>query len=362
MRLLISGGGTGGHIYPALALAEGLKQAIPDSEFLFVGAQGGLEEKIVPAAGYRLKTLNISGLDRRSPRKAIASVFKIPSALREARRLVKELKPDVVVGTGGYASFPVLYAASRQGIPTAIHEQNAYPGIVNRFLASRVDLVMLTFAEAGDRLKAKRLVTTGLPVREAVLKASEKRRNHKNSRENQVFTLLAFGGSLGAQVINQAVWELVSKLPEDFRVIWVTGRATYNEWQEKLQSIPGLGGQVDIHPYLDDIEIAMAASSLALCRAGASTLAELTIMGLPALLIPYPHAAENHQEKNARALETAGGAHVIINAELNGQRLMDEILAVKSQLGAMALAMRAQSTPNARQQMVALISDLGGIR
>jgi len=362
MRLLLSGGGTGGHIYPALALAEGIRQVLPDCKIMFVGAHGGIEEKIIPAAGYKLKTLNISGIDRSSPRKAVASLLKIPGALQKAGQLVKDFRPDVVVGTGGYASFPVVYAAARQGIATAIHEQNAYPGIANRFLAPRVDLVMLTFAEAMDRLKARRIVTTGLPVREKVLKAGAMRKALAYPDQQKGVTLLAFGGSLGAQTINQAVWELLALVDENWRIIWVSGISSYDDWYEQLAQAEGIKAQVELHPYLEDIEKAMLASDLALCRGGASTLAELTVMGLPAILIPYPYAAENHQEKNARSLEAAGGARVIINRELNGIRLRQEIEAMRTQLPALAAAMSVQSTPGARDMMVKLVRDLGESR
>ncbi|MGE5379533.1 MAG: undecaprenyldiphospho-muramoylpentapeptide beta-N-acetylglucosaminyltransferase [Methylocystaceae bacterium] len=358
MKLLLSGGGTGGHIYPALALAEGIKQELPNCQIRFVGAQGGMEEKIVPTAGYELKTLSISGIDRSSPRKALASLLRVPGALRDARRLVREFQPDVVVGTGGYASFPVVYAAARQGVPTAIHEQNAYPGIANRILASRVDLVMITFTEARDRLKAKRVVVTGLPVREAVLQAAKnKSAFHKSEKKNEL-TLLAFGGSQGAQVINQAIWEMTTWVPNEWRIIWVTGRQSYHHWQDKLKQKPGTKSTVEMHPYLDNIEQAMTVSDLAVCRAGASTLAELTIMGLPAILIPFPLAAENHQEKNARSLEAAGGARVIMNSELDGHRLMAEVESIQAHLPMMSNAMQGQSAPEARDIMVKLVREL----
>lgn len=357
MRVLISGGGTGGHIYPALSLAQGLSKAVPNCQIRFVGAQGGMEEKIIPAFGYQLDTIKITGIDRSSPRRAAASILKIPGALRTAQHLVKQIKPDVVVGTGGYASFPVLYSATRQNLNTAIHEQNAFPGVVNRFLSSRVDLVMLTFAEAGDRLKAKRLVTTGLPVREAVLKAGEMKTNaHEPTKAG--LTLLAFGGSLGAQVINQAIWGLLPNIPSDWKVIWVTGQSSYQAWQELLAKKPDIAAQVDIYPYLEQIEQAMSVSDIAICRAGASTLAELTIMGLPAILVPYPQAAENHQEVNARALEAAGGARVILNRDLNSSRLREEIDAINMSINTMASAMRAHAAPHARDLMVKLVLEL----
>lgn len=353
---MLSGGGTGGHIYPALALAEGIKQNQPDSKIRFVGARGGMEEKIIPARGYRLDTIDISGIDRSSMKNAVNSIFKVPKALRTARRLINNFRPDVVVGTGGYASFPVVYAAYRMGIPTAIHEQNAYPGITNRLLAARVNLVMLTFAEAGDRLKASHMVTTGLPVREAVLTAGMAKKAAKAGEE--VFTLLAFGGSLGAEVINQGVYELIHLLDNQWRIIWVTGRNRFEYWQQQLSTAMNIQPVVEIHDYLEHIERAMQMSDLALCRAGASTLAELAVMGLPAILIPYPLAAENHQEKNARSLEQVGGARVILNHEINGQRLQKEIISIKPELAAMSSAMKQAARPEARDLMVKLVTDL----
>lgn len=363
MRLLLTGGGTGGHIYPALALAQGIKGSCPNSQILFVGTKQGMESRIVPQNGFQLKTIDISGIDRSSPARAVRSLLKIPGALGDAKRVLIEFKPDIVVGTGGYVSFPVVYTAAKMGIKTAIHEQNAYPGIANRILASRVDLVMLTFEEAASRFRAKRIVQTGLPVRQSVLTANREQARAVLGIGEKEFVILVFGGSLGARSINQALIEMVDLCRDKhWHLIWITGFGEYEECSDKLKRIEAANDKIriDIKPYMDNIEMAMAAADLAVCRAGASTICELEVLGLPAVLVPYPLAADNHQEKNALALKGIGAASMIKDGELDGFTLLKEIERLKEEgrLPAMSNAMKKAGHPQALDTMVSLIKEL----
>lgn len=362
MRLILSGGGTGGHIYPALAIARGVEEVIPSVEILYVGTKNGLESKIVPNAGYDFKHIDISGIDRTSMLKASKSLIKFPKSFFEAREIVKSFKPDVVVGTGGYVSFPVVMASTFFSCKTIIHEQNAVLGLANKHLAKRVDYTLLTFEEAGKNIAAKKVIVTGLPVRKEILAVDREQAKRELGLDSR-FTLIAFGGSRGAASINRAMLGIVDRYKDDadIQIIWITGENNYEEIEQQLKNrlnYSNLKCKLLLFPYMYDIEKALAVSDLAVCRAGASTLAELAILGLPAILIPYPYAAENHQEKNARALMEKKAVDMVIDEFLDGDTLYNKVQALRSdanKLSIMKQNLLKEAKPNALQDIVHII-------
>lgn len=328
MRLILSGGGTGGHIYPALAIADEVKRVFPKAEILYVGTEKGMEKDIVSKAGYPFRAVDISGIDRSSMLKASRSLIKFPKSFFQAFSIIKEFKPDVVLGTGGYVSFPVVLAGTFFNCKTMIHEQNVFPGLANRNLASRVDYVFLTFEETKKYLRGRNVKVTGLPVRQEIMEVKREKALHDLELEDK-FTLVAFGGSRGAMSINNAMLEVVQRYKDDenIQIIWITGHTGYEEIKEKLkQNIDDkMKLTLRLFPYMYNIEEALAVAHLAVCRAGASTLCELAILGLPAILIPYPYAAEGHQEKNARSLKEKKAAEMVIDEYLDGDTLYNKI-------------------------------------
>jgi len=360
VNIVITGGGTGGHIYPALAIAGEIKARDPQSNILYIGTKEGLESKIVPRQGYSFRTINISGLDRSSIFKAAHSLSKIPLSIWQASQTLKEFKPQIVIGTGGYVSFPVVWAGSHLGCRTVIHEQNAYPGLSNRWLAKRVDCVLLTFNDSRKYLRARRVKVTGLPVRKEILTVNRKQAFRDLGLKEGVFTLLIFGGSLGAASINRAMLEIIDNyLQEKIQILWITGERGYanihSRLEDKLPAVKKPKAIIKLCPFMHNIEKALAVADLAVCRAGASTLSELAVLGLPAILIPYPYAAENHQESNARSLVKKGAALMIKDSQLSGKLLLKYIERLRknpSQLKEMRQHMLEQAKPHALQEIV----------
>lgn len=364
MRLILSGGGTGGHIYPALAIAKEVKRVIPEAEILYVGTEKGMEKDIVGKAGYTFRSIDISGIDRSSMLKASKSLVKFPKSFFQAFSIVKEFKPDVVLGTGGYVSFPVVLAGTFFNCKTMIHEQNVFPGLANRNLASRVDYVFLTFEETTKYLHVKKgkVKVTGLPVRQEIMEVKKEDALRNLGLEDK-FTLVAFGGSRGAMSINNAMLEVVRRYKDnkDIQIIWITGSTGYEDIREKLQknvNIDNMKLILRLFPYMYNIEDALAVSELAVCRAGASTLCELAILGLPAILIPYPYAAEGHQEKNARALKEKKAAEMVIDEYLDGDTLYNKIEYLRNHphlLAEMRSNLLKEAKPNALKDIVETI-------
>ncbi|MDD4802023.1 MAG: undecaprenyldiphospho-muramoylpentapeptide beta-N-acetylglucosaminyltransferase [Syntrophomonas sp.] len=358
MRIIITGGGTGGHIYPALAIASEIKRRNPAAELLYVGTERGLESKIVPPTGISFKTIEIRGIDRTSMLKASRALIKFPFSFFQARDIIKDYKPDIIVGTGGYVSYPVVLAGTFMDIRTVIHEQNAIPGLANRNLSRRVDRVLLTFEEARKYLDAKNIKVTGLPVRTEILAIDRKKAKSENKNSGR-FELLAFGGSLGATSINQALLQLVERYRNDnIGITWIAGQAGYEDMKFELARIidvKSIRCTVNLLPYMYNIEEAMAVADLAVCRAGASTVCELQVLGLPAILVPYPYAAENHQEKNARALVDKNAAFMIIDEFLDGDFLykkIEELRNMEQKLQEMGHNMKKEAKPNALNDIV----------
>lgn len=331
MRYILSGGGTGGHIYPALTIADKIKKLDKECEILFVGTAQGLESDIVPKAGYILRTIDVHGFERHINIQNIVNIFTTIKSLWQARRIISEFKPDIVIGTGGYVCGPVLLVASLAGIPTLIQEQNAIPGVTNRILARFVTKIAVGYAESIQYFSnIGKIVVTGNPVRAEVIEAERESALKTFGLEPDKLTLLVAGGSRGARSINEAMQEVCKYFDgrADIQILHVTGKNEYNNIVSKLER-QGIDlmqyGNIIIKSYLYNMPQALAAADLVIFRAGAIGLAEVTARGIPAILVPYPFAAENHQEYNARVLEQQGAAIVILDKELKGSNLIVHI-------------------------------------
>ena len=330
MHILFAGGGTAGHINPALAVAGYIKEKHPDAKISYIGTKTKLEAKLVPEKGYDFYSIEVQGFKRKlSPSGIIYNVKTVYNAVAasiKAEKLLKDLKPDVVVGTGGYVSGPVLKAATKLKIKTAIHEQNAYPGVTNKVLAKTVDRVMLAMPEAESRFKLnKKPDITGNPVRNELKNISKEEAKEKLGFGNKP-VILSFGGSLGARPINESVSELIHYYnnKNNHYHIHGTGKAGYETMKNSLSDIT-LDENTVIREYIDDMDVCMAAADLIICRAGAITLSELAVCRKPAILIPSPYVAENHQYHNAMTLKNAGAAEIIEETDLNGETLIKTV-------------------------------------
>lgn len=333
MRVLITGGGTGGHITPALAIARALRERDPGLELLYVGTKAGLEADLVPREGIPFKTITVSGVIRKSPVEAARGVLRAGKGYFEARAIIRQFGPAVVVGTGGYVSGPVMLAAALMGIPTLLQEQNAYPGVTNRILSRFVSRIALAYDEAG-RYVAKRAkpFVCGNPVRKDILAAERGPSARELGLDPEKPTILVTGGSRGAGSFAKAVPDLVHAVAErgDVQLIWATGKQYYEQAQQELarRGLGSLPAGVLVMPYIYRQDLAMAVSDVCVVRAGANTLAEVTARGLPAVVIPSPNVTHNHQVMNARVMSRAGAAEVILEGDLTGQRLSEKVLAI----------------------------------
>ncbi len=321
MRIVFCGGGTGGHVTPMLAMADILRQSDKDAELFFIGRRGGKENEAIRRAGFIPHEIEISGLKRGLSPSNITVAFRAVSARREAKRLLADIAPDAVIGTGGYVCWPVLSAARALGIKRAIHESNAVPGLVTRLCCRSVNLVMLGYGEAKKRLPRCKSVVTGNPVRGAVGRISRSRARAALGIPRDKTVVLSFGGSLGAEAINSVMSELIEVDGGSSGILFIhaTGRREY----ERYKDIGGKGAR--ILPYIDDMPVYLAAADIAVTRCGAMTLAELEAAGLCSILIPSPNVTANHQYENARALSNAGAAVMITEEELSSERLFGEI-------------------------------------
>ncbi|MDD7517526.1 undecaprenyldiphospho-muramoylpentapeptide beta-N-acetylglucosaminyltransferase [Ruminococcus flavefaciens] len=335
MRVLIACGGTGGHINPGLAIADIIKKKYPDAEFLFAGTPKGMESKLVPKAGYKLETIKVAGFQRKISlenigRNAKAVAYLMTSG-RRAKQIIEGFKPDIAIGTGGYSAGPVIRKAAKMGIPTAIHEQNAYPGVTNKLLSKEVDYVMLTVEEAlkfMDKSKFEYSVT-GLPVRSNINTMSREEARKKLGMDDS-FTILSFGGSLGAGCINDTMTEVIKwHVGKGLDINHIhgyggMGKDTFPQAMKKA-GIPLKSDRLRITEYINDMDVCLAAADLVICRSGASTLAELEAAGKASILIPSPIVAGNHQYHNAMVLGNAGAAVVIEQKNVTNERMISEI-------------------------------------
>lgn len=366
MRVLLAGGGTGGHIYPALAIAERLKNLHPDCEILYVGTKKGLENRIVPQRGIPFRTIAVEGLPRKISPALLKAVGKAAGGCMDAKRIVKQFKPDLVIGTGGYVCGPVVLAARMAGIPAMIHEQNAFPGVTNKLLARVVNTIMVNF-QASEKyfVHKERIRVTGLPVRQEVLNTTRQEGIAYFGFSEEKTTLLVSGGSRGARSLNRAMAAAYPELvkQENLQILHLTGAVDY---EDTLQAIEKEGvnlkdyPQIQVKPYLDEMQYGLAAADFCVGRAGATFLAEITACGLPGILIPYPYAAENHQEFNARALVDQNAAKMILDKDLTGKNLCQNILDLyehPEKREAMAAGARKAGKRDALDEIVRLVEE-----
>jgi UDP-N-acetylglucosamine--N-acetylmuramyl-(pentapeptide) pyrophosphoryl-undecaprenol N-acetylglucosamine transferase len=324
LSIVFAGGGTGGHLFPAIAIADEIKRTRPEAEITFIGTQHKIEAKVVPQHGYGFETIWVSGLRRRLSLENILFPVKFVVALVQSLFLIRRLNPDVVVGTGGYVCGPPLFVASLLGIPTLIQEQNSYPGITTRLMASRANEVHLSFNHSQRYLRRTDNVhISGNPTRAGVGKISRDAGAEYLGLRSGKLTLLVFGGSLGASSINDAVLGILPQLvAKGIQIVWQTGESDYQRIESEASRLANTsGGIVKVHKFIDKMEYAYAACDLAVCRAGATTVAELSKAGVPSVLIPYPYAAADHQTENARAMVEAGAAVMIKDADLRVELL-----------------------------------------
>lgn len=371
MRFLFTCGGTAGHINPALAVAGRLKYLLPESEFLFVGGEDNMEEELVPREGYEIKLIDVYSLHRSFAPKEIAhniaAVYKLNVSARQSKRIIEEFKPDVVIGTGGYVSYPVIRMANKMKIPTLVHESNAVPGLTTKRLEKRADVIMVGFEESRKYYKnPEKVVVTGTPVRSGFLCRD------KDSAKKALGILgplvVTFWGSLGARHMNEITADFVKLNFEKtaFRHIHATGNGdTGVETMRKMLDERSVSGEdkkgIEIRPYIFDMPKVMSAADIIICRSGASTIAELTTGGKPAILIPSPYVTNNHQEKNARVLEKRGGAVVIREADCTAEKLFDTAKAIlhdSGRMDKMSAAMLELSSAGATDKITETVLDL----
>jgi UDP-N-acetylglucosamine--N-acetylmuramyl-(pentapeptide) pyrophosphoryl-undecaprenol N-acetylglucosamine transferase len=350
MRLIIAGGGTGGHLTPGLAVAEEV-MARPGGEVLFVGTTRGIEARMVPAAGYPLELLEVSGLKRVGRQAFLRGLGRLPLALARSLAIVRRFRPEVVLGVGGYASGPVVLAAATLGVPTAVQEQNSIPGFTNRTLGRLVRSVLVAFPEAEAHFPARKVALVGNPVRQAFLRSAGATRFLEGDG------LLVVGGSQGARAVNDLVMGAAEQLAARGtlpRLLHQTGRADAVRCADQYRAL-GLLDRVTIFPFIDDMAGALAGAAVVVGRAGALTLAELAIMGRPAVLIPLPTAADDHQRKNAEYFSRSGAAVTLPQAAATPAglaALLADLLADTPRLRAMGAAMHALARPAAAREVV----------
>lgn len=363
MKFIFSGGGTGGHIYPAVTLIQNLQRRLPQVQILYVGTARGLEADIVPRENIPFTTINIEGFIRHLSLKNFVVLGKAAAGIGKSFNILRKYKPDAVIGTGGYVSGPLLFAASLLHIPTLIQDQNAIPGITNKILAKFVDKIACGYKSSCEHFPAAKTVLTGNPIRSDIFHHSRAEAVRELGLSPEKTTVLITGGSRGARRINEAmpaVYKYYFNNPA-VQFLHVTGRAEYKNVFAKLKENNiniEQAGNIFIKPYLYNMPLALAAADLVISRAGAIGLAEITACGIASILVPYPYAAENHQEFNARTLSDKNAAVLILNAQLTGNRLLQEIkklLSAKEILQKMAQASKALGHPEAANKITEMI-------
>jgi UDP-N-acetylglucosamine--N-acetylmuramyl-(pentapeptide) pyrophosphoryl-undecaprenol N-acetylglucosamine transferase len=353
---LISGGGTGGHIYPAIAIANEIKQRNPSTKFLFVGAKDRMEMEKVPQAGYEIIGLWISGVQRKLTLKNLQFPFKLISSLWKANKIIKKFKPDVVVGTGGFASGPTLQMANRKKIPTVVQEQNSYPGITNKLLAKKANKICVAYDGLERFFPKEKIVKTGNPVRQDLLEIEANQKDAKaffklNAAQK---TVLVLGGSLGARAINILIESQLNWFKENnVQLIWQTGKLYYDEYKKYHKN------NVQVHAFLNRMDFAYSAADIIISRAGAGSISELCIVGKPVIFIPSPNVTEDHQTKNAMAVVHKDAAVLCKESELEGfQEKLEDLIKDTSKQEVLSKNIKALALPNATSAIVNEIEKL----
>ena len=359
MRVIISGGGTGGHIFPAIAIAKTIQAQFPGAVILFVGALGKMEMEKVPAAGFEIVGLPIVGIQRRITWKNLLVPFKLLASMLKARRIVREFKPDIAIGVGGYASGPLLRAAAGAGVKTLIQEQNSFPGITNRILSKKVDTICVAYEGLEKYFPSQKIVMTGNPVRPEVVQLVGKREMamRQFGLDSNRKTLLVIGGSLGARSINQAVdahaerWE-----QEGFQVIWQTGKGYVEASRKRVAALK----HVQAHEFIREMDLAYAASDVVVSRAGAMSISELCLVGKPSIFVPSPNVSEDHQTKNAMALVSKHAAILVKDSEATSALgdAVSALLSSDNQCQTLATAIHGLAQKNAAERIVEEVKKL----
>jgi len=317
IKVLISGGGTGGHIFPAIAIANAIKKALPNAEFLFVGAKDKMEMQKVPEAGYPIEGLWISGFNRSLTLKNLSFPIKLISSLWKARKIVKKFKPDVAVGVGGFASGPTLRMAASLGVPCVIQEQNSYPGVTNKILAAKVKKICVAYEGMEKFFPKEKIILTGNPIRSQVIEIENKKEEAQKyfNLNKDLKTVLIVGGSLGAQSVNRALVEHLEEWQKSgFQLIWQTGKTSFNTSKSALKKSGAKN--IHIHEFISRMDLAYAAADLIVSRAGAIAISEISAVGKPVIFVPFPYAAEDHQTKNAQKLVDTKAAQMIKDSKV----------------------------------------------
>lgn len=328
MKVLLSGGGTGGHVYPAIAIANKIKEENPEAEIIFVGTEKGIESEIVPKYGYELKTVTVQGFKRKIDFDNVKRVFKLFKGLEQSRKIVKKFKPDVVIGTGGYVSGPVLFNSAMNKVPTIVHEQNSFPGVTNKILSKMVTKVLTSFEDSHVRFPEEsrnKLVLTGNPVRKEILVSKKNISRRKLGIQEDKKMILCYGGSGGSRKINDSMKLVIRNLVnEDVAFIYATGKNFYESFMNDIANLE-LKPYQKVVPYLEDMATALAACDVVIGSAGAISLAEITALGKPSIIIPKAYTAENHQEYNAKSVESKGAGIAILEKNLTPERLNETV-------------------------------------
>jgi UDP-N-acetylglucosamine--N-acetylmuramyl-(pentapeptide) pyrophosphoryl-undecaprenol N-acetylglucosamine transferase len=350
VNILLSGGGTGGHIYPAIAIANELKARNPRSKFLFVGAEGRMEMEKVPQLGYEIKGLNITGLQRSLSWKNLTFPFKLIQSLFQAKKIIKNFKPNVVIGTGGFASGPTLYMANNKDIPSLIQEQNSYPGITNKLLARKVKKICVAYDGLERFFPEEKIIKTGNPVRQDLLNIDVKREEalgffqlDKNKK-----TIVILGGSLGARAINQAVEKNISQLlKQGVQLIWQSGKLYFEEYKKHNET-----AGVQVHEFVQKMDLLYAAADIIVSRAGAGSISELCLVGKPVIFIPSPNVAEDHQTKNAESVTNKQAAILLKETDISTfAECLEDLIKDEPKQMMLAKNIKKLALPNATKEI-----------
>ncbi|MGG1678806.1 undecaprenyldiphospho-muramoylpentapeptide beta-N-acetylglucosaminyltransferase [Neobacillus sp. NRS-1170] len=361
MKIVVSGGGTGGHIYPALALIREIQKENKEAEFLYIGTINGLESKIVPRENIAFKSIHITGFKRKLSFENVKTVIRFLKGVQDSKKILKEFKPDIVIGTGGYVCGPVVYAASKLRIPTIIHEQNSVPGLTNKFLSRYVNKVAICFDEAKEFFPKEKVVFTGNPRASEVIGKDGIKGRLSVGLSTTKPAVLIFGGSRGARPINEAVVKSLSDFAEKpYQILYVTGDVHFEDVKKEVELV-GNPQNVVIKPFIHNMPEVLAGIDLVVSRAGATSLAEITSLGIPSILIPSPYVTNNHQEKNARSLSDHGAAQLLLEKELNSKSLIghiDRILLNSENLKEMKLKAKKMGVPDSANRLFQVMDQL----
>lgn len=362
LRVIIAGGGTGGHIYPAVAIGHAIQRLRPEAKLLFVGAKGKMEMEKVPKEGFEIIGLDIVGFNRGSMWKNFMLPFKLLKSRMEARSIIKQFQPGAVVGVGGYASFPILHAAQGMNIPTLIQEQNSYAGRSNKILGRKAKAVCVAYKGMEQFFPAARIMLTGNPVRSNIVemcRTPEEGRTYFQMREG-LRTILVIGGSLGAKSINETIDEQIAELlKDDVQIIWQTGKPYF---EQALKRAAGYGDRVKVYDFITEMDYAYGAADVVVSRAGALAIAELCIAAKPVIFVPYPHAAENHQESNAMALVTHNAALMVRDSDIKTDLIkkLKKLMKDNTMQELMSANLRLMAIRDADVRIAAKVIELAG--